>query len=51
MHARRTRFFCNLYNNSACIIKSSFITKKKMCRVHMRVFEIVAHRNVDDWTQ
>ena len=29
--------------------KSSFITeKKKLCKLHMRVFEIVAHRNVDN---
>ena len=28
--------------------KSSFITEKKMCKLHMRVFEIVAHRNVDN---
>ena len=25
--------------------------RKKMCKVHMRAFEIVAHRNVDNWTQ
>ena len=24
---------------------------KKKCKVHMRAFEIVAHRNVDNWTQ
>ena len=24
--------------------KSSFVTEKNMCKVHMRVFEIVAHR-------
>ena len=30
--------------------KSSFVTEK-MCKVHMRVFEIVAHRNVDNGTQ
>ena len=57
MHARRTRIFipeqeCNLvYSNSACMTKSSLVTDKKMCKVHMRVFEIVAHRNVDNWTQ
>ena len=57
MHARRTRIFfpeqvCNLvtvlYN---CMTKSSFVTENKMCKLHMRVFEIVAHRNVDYWTQ
>ena len=30
--------------------KSSFATEKKG-KVHMRAFEIVAHRNVDNWTQ
>ena len=30
--------------------KSSFVTEKKMCKVHMRVFEIVAHCNFDTWT-
>ena len=24
---------------------------EKMGKVHMRVFEIVAHRNVENWTQ
>ena len=24
---------------------------ERLCKVHMRVFEIVAHRNVDNWTK
>ena len=30
--------------------KSSFINVKSY-KVHMRVFEIVGHRNVDNWTK
>ena len=39
-------------HTSACMSKSSFVTGK-LCKVHMRVFEIVvcAHRNVDNWTK
>ena len=53
MHGRRTRILfpeqeCNLVTTR--MTKSSFVTKK-MCKVHMGVFEIVAHRNVDNWTQ
>ena len=57
MHARRTRIFFReqecLSSNSACtsMTKSSFVTEKNVCKVHMRVFEIVVHRNVDNWTQ
>ena len=36
------------YSNSACMTKSSFITEKKLCKLHIRVFEIVAHRIVDN---
>ena len=55
MHARRTRIFfpeqvCNLVT-VLVRLKSSFVTESKMCKLHMRVFEIVAHRNVDYWTQ
>ena len=53
MHARRTGIFPRAKmqsSNSACMTISSFVTEKK-CEVHMRVFEIVAHRNVDNWTQ
>ena len=53
MHARRTRIFprARMYSsNSACMTKSSIVTEIK-CKVHMRAFEIVAHRNVDNWTQ
>ena len=32
-------------------IKFGFLTEKKMCKVLMRLFEIVAHRNVDNWTE
>ena len=52
MHARCTciLFYSKnvIYSNSACMTKSSFVTEKN---VHIRVFEIVAHRNVDNWTQ
>ena len=54
MHARRTRIFfpdqeCNPVTASACL-NLAFILEK-LCKVHMRVFEIVAHRNVDNWTK
>ena len=45
---------CNLVTASACMTKSSFIRHiilEKLCKVHMRVFEIVAPRNVDSWTK
>ena len=32
------------YNNN-------FTTERKSCSVHMTVFEIVVHRNVDNWTK
>ena len=28
--------------------KSSIITEKKLCKLHMREFEIIAHRDVDN---
>ena len=31
--------------------KSIAVLPKKLCKVHMRAFEIVVHRNVDNWTQ
>ena len=34
----------------ARMTKSSFVTEK-LCKVRMSVFEIVAHPNVDNWTQ
>ena len=37
-------------NNSARTNKSNFTTEKS-CSVHTTVFEIVVHRNVDNWTQ
>ena len=30
---------------------SDCMNKKKSCSVHMTVFEIVVHRNVDNWIQ
>ena len=52
MHARRKRIFfqeqeCNLVT----VLVNLALLQKKMCKVHMRAFEIVAHRNVDNWTQ
>ena len=38
------------FSNSARMNKLDFTTKK-IGSVHMTVFEIVAHRNVDNWTQ
>ena len=37
-------------SNSARMNKLDFITEK-IGSVHMTVFEIVAHRNIDNWTQ
>ena len=37
-------------SNSARMTKFDFTTEK-IGSVHMTVFEIVAHRNVDNWTQ
>ena len=38
------------YRNSARMNKLDFTTEK-FSSVHMTVFEIVAHHNVDNWTQ
>ena len=32
-------------------MKNLALLLKRMCKVNMRVFEIVDHRNVDNWTQ
>ena len=37
-------------SNRACMNKLD-LTTEKIGSVHMTVFEIVAHRNVDNWTQ
>ena len=52
MYARRTRSFFRNKNasNSARMNKFDFTTEK-IGSVHMTVFEIVAHRNVDNWIQ
>ena len=53
MYARRTRSFFrnkNAISNSARMNKFDFTTEK-IGSVHMTVFEIVAHRNVDNWIQ
>ena len=34
--------------NSACMTKSSFVTENKCVKLHMRVFEIAIHHNVDN---
>ena len=54
MHARRTRIFfpeqeCNLV--TVLVRLNLALLLKKMCKVHMSMLEIVAHRNVDNWTQ
>ena len=51
MYARRTRIFFQSKMQSSIIEKPSFTTEKIVYSVHMRVFEIVAHRNVDNWIQ
>ena len=53
MYASRTRRFSVTrmrFSNSARMNKFDFTTEK-IGSVHMTVFEIVAHRNVDNWTQ
>ena len=53
MYARRTRSFSVARmrsSNSARMNKLDFTTEK-IGSVHMTVFEIVAYRNVDNWTQ
>ena len=40
-----------LSTNSARMNKSNFTTERKSCIVHMTVFEIVVHRNVDNSLQ
>ena len=54
MYARRTRSFSRNKNirssNGARMNKFDF-TSEKIGSVHMTVFEIVAHRNVDNWIQ
>ena len=32
------------------LVSVTVLQLKKLCKVHMRVLEIVAHRNVDNWT-
>ena len=55
MYARRKRSFFRARmrsSNSARMYKSN-ITTEKSCNVHMTVFEILVHRNVDNcqwWT-
>ena len=53
MYARRTRSFSVTRmrsSNSARMNKFDFITEK-IGSIYMPVFEIVAHRNVDNWIQ
>ena len=54
MHARRASIFfpeqeCNLI--PVLVWLNLTLLLKKMCKMHIRVFEIVAHRNVDNCTQ
>ena len=54
MYVRRTHSFSVTRmrsSNSARMNKSDFTIMTKSCIVHMTVFEIVAHRNVDKWIQ
>ena len=53
MYARRTRSFSVTRmrsSNSARMNKFDFTTEK-IGSVHITVFEIVPHRNVDNWIQ
>ena len=54
MYARRTRSFFSVTrirsSKSACMNKFDFTTEK-IGSVHMTVFEIVAHCNIDNWIQ
>ena len=53
MYVRRTRSFSVTrmrFINSARMNKFD-ITTEKIGSVHVTVFEIVAHRNVDNWIQ
>ena len=54
MHARCTRIFseqeCNLV--TVLVRLNLDLLLETLCKVHMKVFEIVAHRNVDIyWTK
>ena len=54
MHVRRTRILfpeqeCNLV--TVLVGLNLVLLLKEVSKVHMRVFEIVAHHNVDNWTR
>ena len=53
MYARRTRsFFVTRMRSSNSARMNKFdITTEKIGSVHMTMFEIVAHRNADNWIQ
>ena len=40
---------CNLVTVLVCL--SLALLLEKLSKIQMRMFEIVAHRNVDNWTQ
>ena len=54
MHVRRTGYIfpeleCNLV--TVFVLLNLALLLEKLCKVHMRVFEIVADRKVDNWTK
>ena len=54
MYVRRTRSFfpeqeCNPVTE--LVSKNLTLLPRKSCSVHMTVFEIVVHRNVENWIQ
>ena len=53
MYARRTRSFsvARMLSSSSARMNKLDFTTEKIGSVHITVFEIVAHRNVDNWTQ
>ena len=58
MHSKRTHTYLlpeQKWNQVTVLndisLNLTLLLKKELCKVHLRVFEIVVHRNVDDWTQ
>ena len=54
MYARRTRIFFSEQECDPVTVLVSIhlaLLLRKSCSVHMTVFEIVTHRNVDNWIQ
>ena len=54
MYAKRTRSFfvtARMQFSNSVRMKKITLLLRKSCSVHMTVFEIVAHCNVDNWIQ